>query len=94
MAEKDPLDKGKAQQRMAVLLYEWNDLEAAEQEAEAALVLSRQLADRKLEGWTLLLLVSIRRAAKQAGYTEQLRQLLDWPHRTSRFEGDTIASYS
>jgi LuxR family transcriptional regulator, maltose regulon positive regulatory protein len=91
MAEKDPLDKGKAQQRMAALLYEWNDLEAAEREAEAALVLSRQQADKELEGWTLPLLACIRHAAKQTGHEEQLHQLLDWPHKTPRFEGDISA---
>jgi LuxR family maltose regulon positive regulatory protein len=91
MAEKDPLDRGKAQQRMAALLYEWNDLETATREAEAALVLSRQLADKELEGWTLLLLSCIRHAAKQTNYEESLRQLLDWPQKTPRFEGDIRA---
>ncbi|GHP00986.1 LuxR family transcriptional regulator [Reticulibacter mediterranei] len=91
MAEKDPLDKGKAQQRAATLLYEWNDLETAEREAETALALSRQMADKELESWTLLLLARIHYAAKQPGYEEPLHQLLDWPHKTPRFEGDIRA---
>ncbi len=91
MAEKDPLDQGKAHQHIAALLYEWNDLEAAEREAEAALTLSKQLADKELEGATLLLLARIQHATRHVGYTKHLRQLLDWPHKTPRFEGEIRA---
>lgn len=61
-ADEDISDLGKALAGLAEISYEWNDLEQAEEEAQKALDLGRQLADEPLEVRAALLLARIAHA--------------------------------
>ncbi len=64
-AGEDPTDRAKALLGLAQLAYTWNDLEAADRHAQAALDLGQQLADRAIEAQASLLLARVQHAYGQ-----------------------------
>lgn len=72
-AGDDPADRAKALLGLAQLAYAWNDLGAAERDAQAALDLGQQLADVAVEVHASLLLVRVQHARRQTA--PALRQL-------------------
>jgi LuxR family transcriptional regulator, maltose regulon positive regulatory protein len=69
----DLTDKGNALLGLARLAYEWNALDAAEQDAHAAYDLGIRLADQPLQVYATLARVQVQRAR---GHTAQAQQLL------------------
>ncbi|HEY3365461.1 MAG TPA: LuxR C-terminal-related transcriptional regulator [Symbiobacteriaceae bacterium] len=70
-AHGDLSDVAQAQLGLATLNYEWNDLDAAEQLAQEALAVSRQVHDEETAVRAELVLVQVRRTQ---GLTEQAQQ--------------------
>jgi len=73
---EDLSDKGKALLGLARLSYEWNDLEAAEQQAHEASDLGTRLADETLEVHASLVLVGIEHARGQTAHAQHLFHML------------------
>ncbi len=94
-AEEDPLDRGNALIDLAALSYEWNELEAAEQQVSQALELGKQHIEEvgKYHAEQLLLVpgsLVLARVLHARGESAQAQQLLQellalaqerrWPH--------------
>src|SRR5258708_8200429 len=69
---EDLYDKGKALLGLARLSYEWNGLEAAEQQAHEASDLGTRLADETLQVHASLVLVGIEHARGQTAHAQHL----------------------
>ncbi|MBO0781346.1 MAG: hypothetical protein J2P37_21205 [Ktedonobacteraceae bacterium] len=84
-AGEDLIDRGKAQLGLAHLSYAWNDVERAEQEAQGALAMGKQLTDETLQVQASLILADIEQARGQMAAAQQrLHTLLA---RVSRASG-------
>lgn len=75
-AGEDLADTGNALLGLARLSYEWNDLAAAEQEAQKALDLGTRLADETLQVHASLVLVGIQHARGQTAHAQHLLHVL------------------
>jgi LuxR family maltose regulon positive regulatory protein len=75
-AGEDLADKGQALLGLARLSYEWNDLAAAEQEAQEALELGTRLADEPLQVHASLVLADIQQARGQTAQAQHRLQVL------------------
>jgi LuxR family transcriptional regulator, maltose regulon positive regulatory protein len=75
-AGEDLADKGNALLGLARLSYEWNALEAAEQEAQEALDLGTRLADEILQISASLVLAGIEQARGQTAHARHLLHTL------------------
>jgi LuxR family maltose regulon positive regulatory protein len=75
-AGEDLADKGQALLGLARLSYEWNDLQAAEQEAQAASDLGTSLADEALQVHASLVLARIQHARGQTARAQQMLHAL------------------
>ncbi|HEX9374106.1 MAG TPA: hypothetical protein VF897_24045, partial [Roseiflexaceae bacterium] len=64
-AEDDVTDRAKALVGLAQLAFEWNDLDAAARDAQAALDLGQQLADLAIEAHASLVLARVQHARGQ-----------------------------
>lgn len=64
-AGEDPADQAKARLGLAELAYAWNDLEAAERDARAALAFGQQHADLAMEVYASLVLARAEQARGQ-----------------------------
>src|SRR5260370_24846303 len=75
-AGEDLADKGNALLGLARLSYEWNDLAAAAQAAQAALDLGTRLADEPLQVHASLVLADIQHARGQTAQAQHLLHVL------------------
>lgn len=78
-AEDDPADRRRASLGLALLSYEWNKLDAAQQQAQEAFDLGKQLADESIQVQATLILARIQHArGDPRGATHTLQALLAW----------------
>jgi LuxR family maltose regulon positive regulatory protein len=93
-AEDDPADRRRASLGLALLFYEWNKLDAAQQHAQQALDLSKQLADEIVQVQAALILARVQHARGDLQEAHHILQaLLAWmqPSKSSLLHREILA---